>query len=169
MSLDIPVHSPVEDLLLAVFNDYFDGKGVHVGTTYSEDNAPPMVMSREKRHAFGRTSQVDERFLRPAMVVVNTITAGVNADAEGSQLQEACRHALMSAWLDNKIYPGLASISRVETGTYPSLVADWDTSTGVVQYAALPQGWVRYEAIYRLLLRPPTQSTIINPFITPGQ
>ncbi|WP_159702661.1 hypothetical protein [Arthrobacter sp. 18067] len=170
LQTNYPVFGPVDDLMLGVFRRFFEGQDVHVGTLFTVDLEPPMVIARRERKSGTLAAKTpDERFLLPAVVSVNTIVSGVDADQMGDQLQEACRHALRTAQQEQWMIPDAGVINKIENSTGATRVNDWATSTGVVQYASLPKGWVRHESIYRLLIRPPAQSTITNPFITPGQ
>lgn len=163
-----PVFGSADDLMLGIFRRFFDGQDVHIGTLYSEDLKPPLIITRrERRSGTISTKTDDDRFLQPAIIVVNTITAGIDADEVGEELQEACRLAIRQAHLEQWTFPDAGHIAVVENSTPASRVSDWATQTGVVQYASLPKSWVRYEAIYRILIRPPAQRTITNRFITP--
>lgn len=161
----LPYFGSVDDLVHAIFTDYFVGQDVNVHTTFSENMELPAIVSRrDRRSGTVALASRDDRFLMPAILMVSTLTGGVDADAEGEQIQEACRHALRQAQQLQLSYPGCGSISVLETGVHPAKVSDWQTATTVVQYASLPKEIVRYEAIYRLLIRPPAQDTITNRF-----
>lgn len=169
MQVNIPVFGSVDEMVLGIFRRFFEGQDVHIGTLYSEDLKPPIIITRrERRSGTVMTKTADDRFLRPAIFSVQTITSGVDADEIGEELQEACHLAIRTAQQEQWVIPDAGVLSVVENSSTPSRVADWATSTGVVQYASLPKGWVRYEAIYRVLYRPPAQSTITNRFLTPG-
>jgi hypothetical protein len=151
--------------------DFFQGQGIHIGTLFSEELNPPMIIARAERRS-GSVSDVvsDDRFLHPVIVSVSTITDGVDADEMGEELQEAVRVALRQAHLQQTVVPNGGSIARITNASMPVRVSDYATSTGIVQYASLPAGQVRYESVWRLILRSPPQSTITNRFlITPGQ
>lgn len=167
MTDKLPLHAPSDDLTLGVFRRYFGSiPDLHIGTLFSVDMPMPAVITYQERRSGTVSHGVkDDRFLTAPVVAVNTLTAGINADVLGAQLQEACRQAIRTAQQEQWVIPGGGSISVMENSTEPSRVSDWATSTGVVQYAALPNGAVRYEAIYRLIVRPPPRSTTSNPFI----
>lgn len=168
---NFPIFGSVDDLTLGIFRRFFAGRDdVHIGTLFAVDIEPPMIIARRERKSGTLASKTpDERFVLPAVVSVNTIVDGVDADQLGDHLQEACRQALRKAQQEQWVIPDAGVINKIENSTGATRVNDWATSTGVVQYASLPKGWVRHESIYRLLIRPPDQSTITNPFITPGQ
>jgi hypothetical protein len=165
----IPIFGSVDDLMLALFKDFFESQSdLHIGSLFSEGMEPPIVIvRRERRSGTASVDSDDDRFIQSAIVSVNTITAGPDADALGEELQEACRIAIREAQQNQVVVPGCGSISAITNSIEPSRVADWATSTGVVQYASLNKGWTRYEAVYRLLIRPPEQTTVSNRYITP--
>jgi hypothetical protein len=102
--------------------------------------------------------------MMPAIVQVSVLCEGVDADEMAEELSEMCRYALRRAQQRQISYPGCGSIAAIEESTHPSKVADWQTSTSVVQYASLPKSTTRVEAIYRILVRPPHPDTITNRF-----
>lgn len=164
-TLDLPVFGSVDELLRVTLEQFFAGQNVHVYTLFSENMTLPAVIARRDR----RTGTLalrsrDDRFLMPAIVMLSTITDGPDGDELGEELQEMCRYALRQAQQMQVSIPGCGSIAVLEGSTHPAKVADWQTSTSVVQYASLPKNAVRYEAIYRLLVRPPDQQTITNRF-----
>lgn len=166
MTRTIPVFGSVDDFMVALFRDFFTGHDMHIGTLISSGIEPPIIIvRRERRSGQASIDATDDRYIQPAIISVNTITAGPDADMLGEQLQEACRIAIREAQQNQIIYPGLGSISAITNSVEPSRVSDWATSTGVQQYASLPKGWTRYESVYRLLMRPPEQSLVTNPYI----
>ena len=163
----IPVFGSTDELTLAIFREFFKGQDIHIGTLFSDDLKPPVIICRkERRSGTVAHSSPDENDLQAAIVAVNTITDGLDADESAEELQEACRIALVRAQLTQAMYPNAGSIALITNSSPPSRVSDWATSTGVVQYSELPKTLVRYEAIYRLMIRPPRQSTITNRFLT---
>lgn len=163
---NLPIFGSAEELLLGILRKFFEGKGVHVGTLYSPGLEPPVVMvRRERRSGSVGLRDYDDRHLQSAIISINTITSGIDADELCEELQEACRFAIREAQQNQTTIPGAGHISLIESSIMPSRVSDWATSTGVVQYAALPKGWVRYESVYLLLIRPPDQSLVNNRFI----
>ena len=165
----VPEHTPffgsVDDLLREVLEKFFTGQNVHVYTLFSENMQTPAIVARRDRRSGTLALQSrDDRFMQPAIIAVSTITEGPDADEMGEELQEMCRYALRQAQQQSRSFPNCGHIAVMEASTHPAKVSDWQTSTSVVQYASLPKGAVRYEAIYRLLIRPPAQSTITNRF-----
>jgi hypothetical protein len=166
MTRTIPTFGSVDDLMVTVLRDFFTGQDVHVGTLFSSALIPPIIIvRRERRSGQASIDSGDDRFLMSAIVSVNTITAGPDADMLGEELQEACRIAIREAQQNQKTVPGYGTISEITNSIEPSRVSDWATSTGVQQYASLPKGWSRYESVYRFLIRPPDQTTVTNRYI----
>lgn len=155
-----------EELLLGILRQFFEGKNVHVGTLFSPGLEPPFVMvRRERRSGSVGLRDYDDRHLQSAIISINTVTSGIDADELCEELQEACRVAIRQAQQNQVTVPGAGHIASIYSSVTPSRVSDWATSTGVVQYAALPKGWVRYEAVYLLLIRPPDQALVNNRYI----
>lgn len=166
---NIPIFGSADELMLGILRPFFEGQGVHVGTLFASGLEPPAVIVRRERRSGDVNLRVtDDRFLQPSIVSVNTLTSGLDADEIGEELQEACRIAIRQAVLDQTVVPGAGHISLMQNSTMPSRVSDWATSTGAVQYASLPKGWVRYESVYLLILSPPKHGTTTNRFVTPA-
>jgi hypothetical protein len=170
MTYTIPTFGSVDELMLTLFQQFFDGQDVVVGTLFASHLEPPFVIvRRERRSGTASVDATDDRYILPAIVSVNTITSGPDADQLGEELQEACRIAIREAQQNQTYIEGCGSISAITNAIEPSRVADWATSTGVVQYASLPKGWTRYEAVYRLLIRPPDQASVSNRYMPPSR
>lgn len=166
MSDHLPVHGSIDNLLLNVFRDYFAGKPVQVLSQYTGQTNPPMVIGRlERRSGAISLKPSDDRFLKAGVIAVSAITSGPDADEDAEALQEACRLALLEAFMNQTSYPDCGHIARLKLASPSSRVNDYATSTSVVQYAALPADFVRTESIYHIVVAPPDQSTITNPFI----
>lgn len=160
-----PYFGSVDELVREVLEKFFQDQDVHVYSLFSENmQTPAIVARRERRSGTLALHTGDDRFMMSAIVMVTTITNGVDADEEGEELQEMCRYALRQAQQRQYSIPGCGSIAVMEESTHPAKVSDWQTSTSVVQYASLPKNAIRYEAIFRLLVRPPAQDTITNRF-----
>jgi len=164
-TLETPIFGSADELIRKVFERFFEGQDVHVYTTFSENmQTPAIVARRDRRSGTLALHSNDDRFMQPVIMMVSTVTSGVDADDEGEQLQEMCRYAIRRAQQLQLSFDGCGHIAVMEASTHPAKVSDWQTSTSVVQYASLPKGAVRYESIFRLLIRPPAQSTITNRF-----
>ncbi|MFJ1932620.1 hypothetical protein ACIOGZ_08070 [Kitasatospora sp. NPDC088160] len=145
--------SPVEDLLLAVLREGLPG--VPVQTLISLHQQFPLVLVR--RDPTWGEWQGDTRFTDAARVVVHTFAPDPDGDEDAAILGEAVRVVLRDAWLKQQVYPRLGHIIRVDMNSAPRRAADWATATGPVQYADLPTGVTRYEAIYDIQIRRPRQ------------
>ncbi|GAA1411906.1 hypothetical protein AUR04nite_00530 [Glutamicibacter uratoxydans] len=153
------------DLLLHILEP-LKAKGVHVYPGFEDDMELPAVVpliSRRSGEAAFLGHDIGE--MRVALLELNTITEGPDADSDCHDLQEACRKLIVEAWLNQTEVPGVGVINRITNTIIGSAVSDWQTSTGVVQYANLPAGAQRFEAVYRLLIRPPRSSKPVNRFI----
>jgi hypothetical protein len=161
----LPVFGSTDGLLMAIFREFFAGQAIDIGTLFTEGvSTPAIIARRERRSGNGERHSGDDRYIEPAVVSINTLTSGLEAENDGAALQEMCRIALMQSQLEQKAYPGLGHISTIENSTAASRVSDWATSTGIVQYATLPKGVVRFESVFRLLIRPPVTGSVNNPF-----
>lgn len=160
-----PYFGSVDELVRGILEGFFASQDIHIYTTYSENmDLPAIVARRDRRSGTLALASRDDRFMESAIVMISTITEGVDADEQGEELAEMCRYALRQAQQQQLSIPGCGSIAVMQVSTHPAKVSDWQTSTSVVQYASLPKGAVRYELIVRLLVRPPDQSTITNRF-----
>lgn len=166
----LPVFGAVEDLLLGIFRPFFAGTDANVSAAYYEGMKLPTVIPLHARRSGGVSYQTsDQAFTEAALIEVNTITEGLNADADGAELQEACRHALLLAQRRQLVVPGVGVINRIQSSTKATRQSDWATASGLVQYATLPSGAIRYEAIYKLLLRPDPHATSTNRYLQPAR
>lgn len=160
-----PYFGSVDELLREIFTQFFAGQEVHVYTTFQENmQTPAIIARRDRKSGTLALATKDDRFLQSAIVMVSTITDGPDADEMGEELMEMCRYALRQAQQLQVSVPGCGSIAVFEESIHSSKVADWQTSSSVVQYASLPKNAVRYEIAARLLIRPPAQETITNRF-----
>ena len=142
--------TPVEDLILAVLRDGMPE--MQVKSLISKDQTFPLVMARRMPNL---GDEGDTRFTEIATIAVHAFVPDPNGDEDAAILSEACRVVLRDAWLNHKTFPGLGHISTFEMTSAPRRVTDWATATGPVQFADLPTGTWRYEAIYRLEIRKP--------------
>lgn len=166
MTRTIPTFGSVDDLMVTVLKDFFTEQEIHIGTLFSSALTPPIIIvRRERRSGQASIDSGDDRHLMSAIVSVNTITAGPDADMLGEELQEACRIAIREAQQNQVTVPGYGNIAEITNSIEPSRVSDWATSTGVQQYASLPKGWSRFESVYRFLIRPPDQSLVTNRYM----
>lgn len=173
MTVIYPSFGPIHRLGLKIIRDWFagmevDGRPITVGSRIPADmsDSMPFIMVRaEKRSGKETTRSRDERFLQASQLSIETFTAGVNAENDGYDIQESCRLAIWNAWREQIVVPDAGSIATIVRSSGAAFVTDYATSTGVVQYASLPKATARTEASFQLMIRPPDQSTIANPFI----
>lgn len=164
-NVETPHFGSIDELLRGIFERFFAGQDVHIYSIYSEHmQTPAIVARRDRRSGTLAMHTKDDRFMMPAIVQVSVLTEGVDADEMAEELSEMCRYALRQAQQRQISIPGCGHIAAIEESTHPSKVADWQTSTSVVQYASLPKNATRVEAIYRILVRPPAQDQITNRF-----
>lgn len=173
MTYIAPDFAPIEDLLIGVFRKWFAdvGEPVYVGSEFVKAMPLPAVIARADRRsglqAFHTTS--DDRFQRANVIAISVFCNGpadngLDADKQGAQLAESVTLAMRTAMQEQWVIPGNGHLSVVDCSMPFSRVTDWQTSTSVVQYASLPSSTVRYEAIYRVLIRPPQEGSG-NPFL----
>lgn len=163
--MSLPIFGSIDELLRITFEQFFIDQDINVYSSFSEHMLTPAIVARRDRRSGTLALHTnDDRFLQSAIVSVTTLTSGPDADEMGEELQEMCRYALRQAQQSQESIPGCGSIAVIEESTHPAKVSDWQTSTSVVQYASLPKNSARYEAIFRILVRPPAQSTITNRF-----
>lgn len=164
-TINMPVFGSTNRLLMAIFREFFAGQDIHIGTLYTEDMPTPAIVARAERRSGSIAHKVtDETFLKPAIVSVNTFTSGLEAESDAEALQEMVRIAITQAQREQRVYPGVGHISLIENSTAASQASDWATSTGIVQYATLPKGVIRWESVFRLLIRPPVTGSVNNRF-----
>lgn len=170
-SLDTPVFGLVEDLMLGILRPAFAGTNVTVASTFTEGMGVPAVIARQdKKSGNAVIYSGDARFLRPALLSIDAICTGPDADQDAGMLQEAVTQIIMRAQREQTVVPGVGYISAIENVGNAARSSDWATSTGVVQYASLPQGAVRYDSTMRLYIRPDTNQSLVrseNPFLRP--
>lgn len=155
-----PQFGSADEIFVFILRQYFEGQGITVATVFQEGMTLPMIETRrERRSGTMGLGTKDERFLRSAVMTVNVLCAGIDADEDAEELSEMCYNALLEAKHNQLVVPGHGHISEIKNSSTIAREADWATSTGVVQYASLPKGTVRYETIYRVLFRPPVGGT----------
>lgn len=163
----LPVFGPSEDLMLGILRPHFEHQGVTVATQFSKNMQLPAIVARQDRKSGTAThTSQDPRFLAPSLISIDTLCDGPDADEMSAHLQEAVRLVVYNAWAKQVVIPGVGYISRINNSGNAYRASDWATSTGVVQYAALPHGVVRYERMYHLYVRPDqNQERTFNPFV----
>lgn len=146
--------SPIEDILLYILRTGLPD--VPTVSLIAEDPPPAFILAR-RQHSMGEWKG-DPRFTDHARFTIHTYTEDPDGDAKGAILQEAIRVVLRNAWLNHVSVPGRGSIISIKMESDPSRVSDWATASGPVQYADLPTGFWRYEAVYSITIRKPRTS-----------
>jgi hypothetical protein len=144
--LDLVEFDPLEDLVLSLLRLKF--AVVPVRTLISSDQEFPFILLR-RGDEWGRWDG-DPRFISTGVLRVNTFAEGPEADKDAALLGEAVRVALTGSL--NVVTPS-GHLTKVDPISLPIRRPDWATATGPVQYADLPSGVARYEAIYELAYR----------------
>lgn len=170
--LHYPVFGTTEDLVIGLFRPYFarlrdaGGPDVRVYTNYEEGMVMPCVLAlNTRRTGIDAYAVKDEFYVRSTVLEVNTLASGRNAEKDAADLQEAIRHVFMDAHRRQVVIPNVGSLSSVSSSVMATRQTDWASSSGPTQYAKLPHSATRYEARYRILIRPP--ATYDNQFLTP--
>lgn len=162
----IPEYGPSEDLLLRILRSYFyedpyrfdpppGSDAPNIGTLIPDDTRFPYILVRRDRRSGGQNITArNEKFIQSMVVTFETFCQGIEGDNDNTLIQEAIRHAVLTAVDGQAGWPDLGYLNRAAVWSQPARVSDHATSTGVVQYASLPQNVVRYESIYQMLVRP---------------
>lgn len=157
----VAIMPPLNDLVLAILKP-LEGEvsGLKVRTLIEPKFTSPYVLVRVTNGAWNSDSfgGADRRFLKRALVDVQVFTDGPDSDTSGDALSELCYQYLRAAVTNRFILSGVGSINFLRISSPPRKVADWQTATGVNQYANLPQGSTRYQATYGVIHRPDRQS-----------
>lgn len=148
--LDAAVFAPVEDVVLPLLRAALPD--VRIYSEVPEDDQFPFVIVRVAPTE--RWWSGDHRFLDWATIFVHVFTANPDGDRKAAILSEAVRVALRDAWL-NQTVTEYGHISDFRMTNRPTRRSDWATAQGPVQYADLPVGATRYEALYVLQIRRP--------------
>jgi hypothetical protein len=140
---------PVEDMLLAILRKGLPD--IPVVSLIAERPPPAFILIRRMAGMGGWNG--DPRFTDVGRFFVHTYTQDPDGDWKGAVLSEAIRVVLRKAWMEHWSFPELGSVVEINLTNEPSRVTDWATSAGPVQYADLPTGFWRYEAIYSIQIR----------------
>ena len=149
--LDRVAFFPYEDILAAMFQRAFPE--LRFETYVSEVLTYPMITGARFTPQGGWSG--DPRFIDSGPVRINVFCAGPDADVEAFLISEAIRVMMLEASLERWNFPGLGSIVNITMSTEPADVNDWATATGIVQFADLPEGVIRFETVYQMTIRRP--------------
>lgn len=154
-----------EDLILGYLKP-LEGvvPNLKVGTWIAEDQTFPFVKVRVENaaQASGSFGGREVRWLRRAVFTVETFTQDPDGDYAGSRLQDIVVRRMLSAFVKQEVVPGVGHMGDFVILDPPHRASDWATSTGIVQYASLPQGVHRYESAF-LIAHRPDMTTSIDP------
>lgn len=145
--------APVEDVLLPILRARIPDVAIH--SLYKDDQDFPVVVVRRVNPIQGWPG--DPRFVDVAIIDIECLCEGPDADQDAALLAEAVRVSLRDAWLEQDVVPSRGGISFTKQIIPAHKVPDWATSVGPVQYADLPAGVVRYESSFRIDIRKPKQ------------
>ena len=149
--LDRVAFFPYEDILAAMFQRAFPE--LRFETYVSEVLTYPLITGARFTPQGGWSG--DPRFIDSGPVRINVFCAGPDADVEAFLISEAIRVVMLEASLERWNFPGLGSIVNITMSTEPADVNDWATATGIVQFADLPEGVIRFETVYQMTIRRP--------------
>lgn len=140
----------VEDVVLELFRRRIPD--LRFTSLIEQDRPAPFVLLRGV--APNNVGREDGRFIETFYFSAEVFTDGLDADADGPRILLAMRNALTRAALAND--PVLDGLGWVQAGRVvgkPVRRADYANSEGPVQYADLPQEWVRYMATFRITIK----------------
>lgn len=156
--------------MVGILRRWFDGKDVHIGAQYTENMQMPAIVARaDPRSGIQAFGNGDDRFMRTSVVSINCFSSGpagdgLGADKECSQVAESAQLAMRTALSEQWVIAGVGHLAHIQLSRPFFRAQDWQTSNSIVQYATLPHGVVRYEGVYRILIRPPAGGSG-NPFL----
>ena len=149
--LDRVAFFPYEDILAAMFKRAFPE--LRFETYVPEVLTYPLITGARFTPQGGWSG--DPRFIDSGPVRINVFCAGPDADVEAFLISEAIRVMMLEASLERWNFPGLGSIVNITMSVEPADVNDWATATGIVQFADLPEGIIRFETVYQMTIRRP--------------
>ena len=149
--------TPVEDFMLTLLRDLHPDLLFYSWIPFDMTSGwlatEPFVLVR--REPSMSQMSFDERFIDLANVSIQVFVRDPEADLKGALISEAIRSSLHKEVRWPTYYPGLGSLSSVHRAEEAIRKTDWASGTGPVQFADLPTGFVRYEAVYRVQIRRP--------------
>lgn len=140
----------VEDVVLDLFRRRMPD--IRFSSLIEQDRPSPFVLLRKV--ASTQSWSTDPRFMETFYFTAEVYTGGLDADADGPRVIYAMRNSLTRAALNKD--PVLDGLGWVQSGRLVDDAArrsDWANSEGPVQYADLPQRWVRYIATFRIQIK----------------
>lgn len=147
---DVQHEIVIEDAMLELFRRRIPD--LNFTSLIEQDRPAPFVLIRKV--APNNVGLRDYRFLETYYFSVETFTDGLDADIDGPRIILAMRNALTRAALNHD--PVLDGLGWIQAGRMVGDAmrrADYANSEGPVQYADLPQEWVRYTATFRVQIK----------------
>ncbi len=149
--------TPVEDFMLTVLRDLHPDL-LFVSWIPFDQTTGSFVHDQfllVRRVPSMTAADYDDRFLDQASVSIQVFAKDPDADQRAAVISEAIRASLHSATQWPHYYPGLGSLKTVKRSEEAVRKTDWASGVGPVQFADLPAGFVRYEAVYTVQIRRP--------------
>lgn len=140
----------IEDAMLELFRRRIPD--LRFTSLIEQDRPSPFVLIRKV--APNSSWDGDPRFLETFYFSAETFTSGLDADADGPRIIFAMRNALVRAGIEKDMV--LGDKGWIQSGYMvgdAARRADYANSEGPVQYADLPQEWVRYMATFRVQIK----------------
>ena len=160
--ISVPEFAPVEDLFLGILDPLeglIPGLKVRTGIEGGASFARPYVFIQRSPAAFaGSVVGGDERFTQRAVVSVHVFCREPDGELKAARLSEIVRRFLFSAWLKGQVVPKSGSMRELVLLASPHRATDWTSGTAGDYLANLPNGVVRYETEYGVVLRPVTDA-----------
>ena len=149
--------TPTEDFMLALLRHLHPDLSFFSWIPFDQTSEPlasgPFVIVR--REPSMSSMNYDERFVDLASVSIQVFVKDPEADLKGALISEAIRSSLHKEVRWPTYYPGLGSLVSVRRAEEAIRKTDWASGTGPVQFADLPTGFIRYEAVYSVQIRRP--------------
>jgi hypothetical protein len=149
--MDLVEMHPIEDIIIPIARARIPGVEIKsliaddpIGTFVSIRRAPPLGYWPG-----------DERFLDYARLYVEVFASDPNGEMKGAYISEAVRVALRDAARAQDSVPGKGTLMKCRLLADPVRKSDFANSSGPVQFADLPNGMWRYEAVYDVVIRRP--------------
>lgn len=149
--------TPAEDFMLTLLRDLHPDLSFVSWIPFDQSDASsvtsPFILVRRVPSMTGL--DYDERFIDLANISIQVFARDPDADQKAAVISEAVRSSLHKAVKWPKYYRGLGSLVTVHRSEEAVRKTDWASGVGPVQFADLPAGFIRYEAVYTVQIRRP--------------
>lgn len=140
----------IEDVVLELFRRRIPD--LRFTSLIEQDRSAPFILLRKV--APNSSTARDPRFIETFYFTAETFTSGLDADADGPRIILAMRNALARAAAEHDlVHNGLGWVQSGYVIGDAARRADYANSEGPVQYADLPQDWVRYIATFKIQIK----------------